>query len=225
MQFGQASEDGRYNETQISNSKNQLILFLYSFRKYMRWPLIALNSFFILMELLFGFGFIATLLTFGLLLVTGVLDKQDDLKSYYSFWQYVWPNSMYESMSKNQALTHFYQNSYFDLQRLLTALLLIISAGLMMAENSNGSILGVLTISYYALIHVQPWIKDDQSSLQQSWLLIMKHLAAIGGVLMIMTRGKCQREGETVRVHLPSLGKPDIHYENQRMYQQKIKHR
>jgi hypothetical protein len=31
-----------------------MILFLYTFRKYMRWPLIALNTFFILMELLVG---------------------------------------------------------------------------------------------------------------------------------------------------------------------------
>jgi hypothetical protein len=38
----------------LSSSKNQIILFLYTFRKYMRWPLIALNSFFILMELLLG---------------------------------------------------------------------------------------------------------------------------------------------------------------------------
>jgi hypothetical protein len=38
----------------LDSSKNQLILFIYTFRKYMRWPLIALNSFFILMELLMG---------------------------------------------------------------------------------------------------------------------------------------------------------------------------
>jgi len=38
----------------FDSSKNQLILFIYTFRKYMRWPLIALNVFFILLELLFG---------------------------------------------------------------------------------------------------------------------------------------------------------------------------
>jgi hypothetical protein len=46
----QASSSGVH----LDSSKNQLILFIYTFRKYMRWPLIALNSFFILLELLVG---------------------------------------------------------------------------------------------------------------------------------------------------------------------------
>jgi hypothetical protein len=38
----------------LDSSKNQLILFIYTFKKYMRVPLIALNAFFIVLELLVG---------------------------------------------------------------------------------------------------------------------------------------------------------------------------
>jgi len=34
----------------------------------------------------------------------------------------------------------------------------------MLAENSMGCILGMLTVAYYSLIHMNPWVKDDQSS-------------------------------------------------------------
>ena len=61
----------------------------------------------------------------------------------------------------------------------------------------------MLTLTYYAVIHVNPFVKDDQSSQQQSWVLMMKHLAAIGGVMLVMTRGKINKEGETVSVHIP----------------------
>jgi hypothetical protein len=46
----QASSSGVH----LDSSKNQLILFIYTFRRYMRWPLIALNTFFIMLELLVG---------------------------------------------------------------------------------------------------------------------------------------------------------------------------
>lgn len=39
---------------EFASQKTQTILFLYTFRKYMRWPLIALNGLFILLELLVG---------------------------------------------------------------------------------------------------------------------------------------------------------------------------
>lgn len=49
----------------------------------------------------------------------------------------------------------------FDTQRFLTAVLLIVSSGLMLADNPIGSLLGILTVGYYALVHVNPWVKDD----------------------------------------------------------------
>jgi hypothetical protein len=39
---------------EFTSSKTQTKLFVYTFRKYMRWPLIALNGLFILLELLVG---------------------------------------------------------------------------------------------------------------------------------------------------------------------------
>lgn len=56
---GGAAQEGMAPNTtstgmHLDSSKNQLILFIYTFRKYMRWPLIALNAFFILLELLMG---------------------------------------------------------------------------------------------------------------------------------------------------------------------------
>ena len=32
------------------------------------------------------YGFLFTLLIFAAMLLTGIIDKQDDLKSYYNFW-------------------------------------------------------------------------------------------------------------------------------------------
>lgn len=42
------------------------------------------------------YGFILTLMILGFLIITNTLDKQDDLKSYYNFWQFVYPNPFYE---------------------------------------------------------------------------------------------------------------------------------
>jgi hypothetical protein len=38
----------------LGGQRNQTILFLHTFRKFMTWPLVALNIFFILLELLVG---------------------------------------------------------------------------------------------------------------------------------------------------------------------------
>jgi len=32
----------------------------------------------------------------------------------------------------------------------------------MLNDNPFGSLLGIATIAYYALVHVNPWVKDDQ---------------------------------------------------------------
>jgi hypothetical protein len=40
-------------------------------------------------------GFIITLMVFGFLLITNTIDKHDDLKAYYNFWQHIWPRDYY----------------------------------------------------------------------------------------------------------------------------------
>lgn len=37
----------------------------------------------------------------------------------------------------------------------------------------------------------------------------MKHLAVIGGLMLVMARGKINREGERVSIHLPRIGGSD----------------
>ncbi|CDW78969.1 UNKNOWN [Stylonychia lemnae] len=148
------------------------------------------------------FGFVITFMVLGFFIITNTIDKQDDLKSYFNFWQAIWPSSQYDQMSRSDALRIFYQQSMFDTQRFITATLLVVAGGLILAENSIGSILGIITVLYYSLIHVNPWVKDDQSSQQQSWVLLIKHAALIGAIMIVMTRGKIQKDGEKVGVKL-----------------------
>jgi len=50
----------------------------------------------------------------GFLLITNNLEKEDDLKSYFNFWQHLWPNTEYDHMMKPVALQDFYKHSFFD---------------------------------------------------------------------------------------------------------------
>ena len=105
--------------------------------------------------------------------------------------------------SRSAALQEFHRHSMFEVQRFLTAVLLLVSCGMMLADNPYGSLVGILTLTYYAFIHINPFVKDDQSSQQQSWVQLMKHLAVIGGLMLVMARGKIQREEEQVGFHAP----------------------
>ena len=46
------------------------------------------------------YGFLLTLLLFSTMLMTGLIDKQDDLKSYYNFWNHISPSPLYEGVSR-----------------------------------------------------------------------------------------------------------------------------
>lgn len=59
-------------------------------------------------------GFIITLMILGFLFITNNMEKQDDLKSYFNFWQHVWPSREYDSMSRSAALNEFHKHSMFD---------------------------------------------------------------------------------------------------------------
>ena len=76
-------------------------------------------------------------------------------------------------------------------------LALIMSGGLILADNINGSLLGILSVAYYALLYANPLVADDAESQQQKWDIFVKYLALIGGLLFTMTRGKMQ--GESTR--------------------------
>ena len=67
---------------------------------------------------------------------------------------------------------------------------LLISCGLMIAEIQTGIVYAILAISYYTLIHMNPFVFDDFSSQQQSWDYLLKHVALIGTLLILSIRGK-----------------------------------
>lgn len=50
----------------------------------------------------------------------------------------------------------------------------------------------------------------------------MKHLAVVGGLMLIMARGKIQRDGEEVGFHAPRIGRANVikdRYEGRRLKQ------
>ena len=37
---------------------------------------------------------------------------------------------------------------------------IIVAGGLILADNVNGALLGVLSVGYYALLYMNPWVSD-----------------------------------------------------------------
>ncbi len=59
----------------------------------------------------------------------------------------------------------------------------------MLADNQLGSIFSIVSVLYYALVYINPFVIDDQESLQQTWIMFMQYLALIGSILIVYTRG------------------------------------
>ena len=59
------------------------------------------------------FGFMICLISWGFLMFTNIIDKRQDLKSYYNFWQHIWPMDVTQ-FTRQQALEFFEQNSLFS---------------------------------------------------------------------------------------------------------------
>jgi hypothetical protein len=82
----------------------------------------------------------------------------------------------------------FMKASNFEFQRFLNIIAIIASGALIIADNVYGSLLGVMSIVYYAVLHMSPLVEDQASSQQQRWDTFVKYFAVIGGLLILMTR-------------------------------------
>jgi hypothetical protein len=102
---------------------------------------------------------------FGLMLMAEIIDKDEDLRSYYNFWQHVWRTDV-EGVTKSEKISNFHKQSFFEFQRFLNNIAIIISGGLLLADNVYGALLGILSVGYYALLYMNPWVIDDSSSQQ-----------------------------------------------------------
>ena len=49
------------------------------------------------------FGFTICLIAWGFLIFTNLIDKRQDLRSYYNFWQHIWPMDVTE-FTRSEAL-------------------------------------------------------------------------------------------------------------------------
>ena len=108
-------------------------------------------------------AFAVTLMTFGLLLITGIIDKQGDLRAYYNFWQRVEPQS-YGGRDHKEELQNFLKQSNFEFQRFLNMVCLILAGGMVYKNSSQGCLLGLLSIAYYLFLHMNPFLVDDKAS-------------------------------------------------------------
>ena len=86
-------------------------------------------------------------------------------------------------------LEEFAKNSYFDTIRFLTVLIFLISAAFMINQYLWATVLCGIALVLSVLLYSIPWALRNEKDQQQAWLLLVKHLAAIGGVLLLMTRG------------------------------------
>ena len=102
-------------------------------------------------------------MAFGFLLLEGSHSKEQDLKAYYNFWQHLAPRS-YGGRDERDELRAFKEQSFFEFQRFINILGLIVGSGLMLADNRYGSLYCMLSIAYYALTHLNPLISESLES-------------------------------------------------------------
>lgn len=108
-------------------------------------------------------GLSVTIIGFAFLLLTGTIKKDDDMKSYYNFWQHVSPRS-YGGRDKRQELELFFKQSLFEYQRFLNIMFLVMGGGMMLADSQRGCLLSLISIFYYALLYINPFVEDNQES-------------------------------------------------------------
>lgn len=58
-----------------------------------------------------------TLMAFGVFLLTGYIDRTEDLKAYHSFWLYLDPSMSYGGRDYKEELMLFAKESLFEYQR------------------------------------------------------------------------------------------------------------
>ena len=70
-----------------------------------------------------------------------------------------------------------------------------VTAGVLIIINKvEGGIVAILAIAVNSIFHANPLILGDPVEQKQSWTVLVKHLAIIGGALFVLTRGKLRTE-------------------------------
>jgi hypothetical protein len=129
-------------------------------------------------------GLSLSLMCFGFMLLSGSISKEEDLKAYYNFWQHYAPRR-YGGQDAEDELRAFSQSSFFEFQRFVNIMGLILGSGLMLADNRYGCLYSMLSVGYYALTHMNPLIESDS----HTWLMLIQAIAVIGGLIIAYTRG------------------------------------
>jgi len=114
----------------------------------------------------FNFGRIIlsfSLMAFAILLLSGSISKEDDLRSYFNFWQHLAPKS-YGGRDAKDELKAFSQQSFFEFQRFVNILGIMLGGALMLADNKYGCLYSIISIAYYALVHANPLITQTHAN-------------------------------------------------------------
>jgi len=138
-------------------------------------------------------GISLSIMCFAFLLLSGKISREEDLQSYFNFWQSLAPRSYGgpKITSHEDELAAFAKESFFEFQRFMNILTMILGSGMMLADNRYGSLYCLVSIAYYALVHTNPILTHPQypQAEQQTWLMLMNFIAIIGGLLIAYTRG------------------------------------
>ena len=115
------------------------------------------------------------------------ISRKEDLQDFRNLRRISEGNEVLYETEKD--LEEFAKNSYFDSIRFITVVIFLISAAFMINQYLWATVLCGIALVLSVLLYSIPWALRNEKDQQQAWLLLVKHLAAIGGVLLLMTRG------------------------------------
>ncbi|TNV77779.1 hypothetical protein FGO68_gene1931 [Halteria grandinella] len=158
----------------------------------------------------------------GLCILAGSLAKDGDMRAYYNLWMTLTPNVMHFGAPLiNEEVNLFISSSNFEFQRFLNALSLLVSGCLLLSTQANlstfGTLLGMLSVAYYALVNKNPLIKDFASSVVSEShsrnsnaaalfdnMVFIKCVGVFATLMVALVRGKIQYDEQKVKI-MPSL--------------------
>jgi hypothetical protein len=82
----------------------------------------------------------------------------------------------------------------FEFYRYMNAIFYITSGALILSNKIYGALFGILAIIINSIFHANPMIFGLPSKQQESWIILLKQFAVVGGALFLMTRGKLRTE-------------------------------
>ena len=138
-----------------------------------------------------GFGICMMLM--GLAAMTDFFQRYEDLTDYYLFWQ-MFSNARHDRPPSQYQLDEFARNSLFEFYRYMNAILYITAGALILSNKIYGALFGIVAIFINSVFHANPLIFGDPIKQQQSWIILLKQFAVVGGALFLMTRGKLRSE-------------------------------